>query len=153
MLKLNNFQFDSQNYQQKSGVAMGTKMGPTIANIFLGYLEEKAAVQYNGTQPELYLRYIDDIFGITTMSTEDLLKWINFTQNFHNAIKYTFETSTTEATFLDIKFFNKDNKITTSIYYKPTDSHNYLRFESFHPYNIKKSFLKLNRSATAGCLH
>ena len=51
---------------------MGTKMGPTIVNIFLGYLEEMAAESYHGTQPELYLRYIDDIFGITSMSNTEL---------------------------------------------------------------------------------
>ena len=34
---LNNFSFDSEHYQQISGVALGTKIGPSYANLFAGY--------------------------------------------------------------------------------------------------------------------
>ena len=33
-ITLNNFAFDGEHYQQISGVAMGTKMGPSYANLF-----------------------------------------------------------------------------------------------------------------------
>ena len=36
VLTLNNFSFDGEHYQQISGVAMGTKMGPSYANLFVG---------------------------------------------------------------------------------------------------------------------
>ena len=35
---LNNFSFDGEHYQQISGVAMGTKVGPSYANLFVGWL-------------------------------------------------------------------------------------------------------------------
>ena len=35
VLTLNNFSFDGEHYQQISGVAMGTKMRPSYANLFV----------------------------------------------------------------------------------------------------------------------
>ena len=40
VLSLNNFQFDGQNYLQIGGTAMGTRVAPTYANIFMSDLEE-----------------------------------------------------------------------------------------------------------------
>jgi hypothetical protein len=39
VLKLNNFMFNDENYLQVSGTAMGTKIVPSYANIFMGRLE------------------------------------------------------------------------------------------------------------------
>ena len=41
VLTLNTFEFNDKFYTQTRGVAMGTKMGPSFANIFLGYIEKK----------------------------------------------------------------------------------------------------------------
>ena len=41
VLTLNNFSFDGEHYQQISGVAIGTKMGPRYANLFVGYVEQQ----------------------------------------------------------------------------------------------------------------
>jgi len=35
---------------------MGTKMGPSYANLFVGYIEDQFLNQYNGTKPEFYRR-------------------------------------------------------------------------------------------------
>ena len=49
VLTLNNFSFDGEHYQQISGVAMGTKMGPSYANLFVaGYVEQQIHEQYTG---------------------------------------------------------------------------------------------------------
>ena len=57
-------------------VAMGTKMGPIYANIFLGYIENKFFETYTGMKPTLYLRYIDDIFGLADMTFVDIQKFL-----------------------------------------------------------------------------
>ena len=49
---------------------MGTKMGPSYANLFVGYIEHKFFHQYNGPKPELYRRYIDDCVGATSTREE-----------------------------------------------------------------------------------
>jgi hypothetical protein len=41
VLKNNNFTFDGNHYLQINGTAMGTKMAPSYANIFMGDLEER----------------------------------------------------------------------------------------------------------------
>ena len=46
VLTLNNFSFDGEHYQQISGVAMGTKMGPNCANLFVGFVEKQIFEQY-----------------------------------------------------------------------------------------------------------
>ena len=61
VLTLNCFSFRADSYyEQINGVAMGTKMEPSYANLFVGYIELKFFNQYNGSKPELYRSYIDD---------------------------------------------------------------------------------------------
>ena len=58
VLTLNCFSFADSCCKQINGVAMGTKMGPSYANLFVGYIEHEFSNQYNGPKPELYRRYI-----------------------------------------------------------------------------------------------
>ena len=53
--------------------------------------------------------------------------------------KKLLEISGTSLAFLDIKISTEDNGLFTSVYYKPTDSHNYLLYSSSHPSHIKNS--------------
>ena len=41
ILKNNNFEFDDKHYVQKLGTAIGTRMAPSYANIFMDRLESK----------------------------------------------------------------------------------------------------------------
>ena len=43
---------------------MCSHLEPTIANFFIGYLEEKILVHQAICLPKLYIRYIDDVFAI-----------------------------------------------------------------------------------------
>ena len=52
-LTLNCFSFADNYYKQINGVAMCTKMGPSYANLFVGYIEHQFFNQYNGPKPEL----------------------------------------------------------------------------------------------------
>ena len=55
-------------YKQINGVPMGARMGPSYANLFVGYVEHQFFNQYNGLKPELYGRYIDDCMGASSSS-------------------------------------------------------------------------------------
>ena len=48
VLTLNCFSFDDQYFKQTNGVAMGTRMGPSYANLFVGHIEELIFTQYTG---------------------------------------------------------------------------------------------------------
>ena len=142
-LTLNCFTFSGEIFKQINGVAMGTKMGPNYANLFVGYVEEQIFNQFDGPKPELFGRYIDDCLGATSCTKEELEQFIAF-------VKFTWEISETSVTFLDINISVQDNKLATSVHYKPTDSHSYLLYSSSHPSHVKDSipysqFLRLRR--------
>ena len=63
VLKMNTFHLNGRYFSQKQGVAMGTKMGPSFACIFMGYLQELFFAKHKHSTPKLYKRYIDDIIG------------------------------------------------------------------------------------------
>ena len=54
---------DQQFYKQQDGVAMGSPLGPTLANVFLCY-HEKIWLQNCPSEfkPVIYRRYVDDTF-------------------------------------------------------------------------------------------
>ena len=85
--------------------AMGTKMGPSYANFFVGYVEHQFFNQYDGPKPDLYGRYIDDCIGAISSSREELNCFITSVNSFHPALKYTWEISETSLAFLDIKVY------------------------------------------------
>ena len=150
VLTLNTFEFDGTIFEQVSGVAMGTKMGPSYACLFMGHLEHQILTSYSGPTPELYKRYIDDGMGATTMPQATLLEFFDFIQSFHPAIKFTFSISPTSVVFLDISIRLRDGTFSSSVHYKQTDSHSYLQYESSHPLSTKNSipysqFLRLRR--------
>ena len=139
VLTLNCFTFSGEIFKQINGVAMGTKMGPNYANLFVGYVEEQIFNQFDGPKPELFGRYIDDCLGATSCTKEELERFIGFVNSFHPALKFTWEISKTSVTFLDINISVQDNKLATRVHYKPTDSHSYLLYSSSHPSHVKDS--------------
>ena len=61
------FSFDHKLYTQVDGVAMGSPLGPILADIFLGYLERyllKPALRRSSHQPCTFFRYVDDTFAV-----------------------------------------------------------------------------------------
>ena len=82
VLTLNCFSFTDHYFKQINGMAMGTKMGPSYANLLVGYIEHQFFNQYNGPKPELYHRYIDDCVGATSSTREDLNQFITVSIHF-----------------------------------------------------------------------
>ena len=56
-------------YLQVDGVAMGSPLGPTFANFYMGHVEEIVFASY--PKPTIYIRYVDDIF-LMVDSVEDI---------------------------------------------------------------------------------
>ena len=69
ILTMNNFKFNGEYYLQIQGMAMGTRMAPSYANIFMGKLETQL-LQYTTDRPSTWWRYIDDIFAIWSAGQE-----------------------------------------------------------------------------------
>ena len=150
VLKNNNFQFNNENYLQISGTAMGTRVAPSYANLFMADLETKL-LDKSVDKPTVWFRYIDDIFFIWENGEEKLQKWIDFLNQEHQSIKFTAEWSREKIHFLDTTVLKDGNgSLYTSLYTKPTDTNSFLRYDSAHAPNVKLSlpysqFLRLRR--------
>ena len=139
ILTTNGFSFDDRFYVQVGGVAMGSKLGPSYACLFVGYQEYLISQQYQGPFPHLIKRYIDDIVGATSLPRHQLQNFIDFVCNFHPAFQFTYEITETSLPFLDIQLTISDDRLSTSIHYKETDSHSFLNYKSSHPDKTKNA--------------
>eukprot|EP00061_Rhincodon_typus_P018319 g47443.t1 len=99
---LNNFSFNSSHFLQTKGMAMGTRMGPSYACLFVGYVEQSLLHCYISSIPQLFLRYTDDCISGASCSCEELEQFINFTNTFHPKFKFTWTISDTSLSFLDL---------------------------------------------------
>jgi len=151
---MNNFTFNGDNYIQVGGTAMGTKAAPGFANCFMGDFEEKFVYPYE-KQPIKYLRFLDDIFLIWQYSLQELNQFVNHMNSQMETIKFTMEASKREVNFLDttVRINPSTNRLETDLFCKPTDSHNYLLYNSAHPRKCKQSipysqFLRVRRICT-----
>ena len=152
VLKMNTFEFNDEYYLQIGGTAMGSKVSVSYANIFMGYLENKL-LSRAPTRPDLYLRYIDDIFCVFSTSRSQVEEFIDYMNSSHTTIKFTADISEEEVVFLDtrVKVDPQTNEIYTDLYTKDTDTQNYLSFESCHPKHCKTGgpygeFLRIRRN-------
>ena len=156
ILENNYFQFNSAVWHQLSGTAMGKSFAPPYACLTLGYLEE--TVLFPKLIPrffcadvvtliiEFFMRYIDD--GIMALPeiipTETFLGILNM---MHPSIQYTGSTeeyyrvdgTTYKLTnFLSIRvLLDPDGNIKFDVYYKETNAHDYLGYDSHHPEHTK----------------
>ena len=149
VLKNNIFEHNTCVYKQKQGTAIGTKMAPPYAILFMAELEEsilKSAI----LKPLVWWRYIDDIFMIWQHGEENLNAFLHALNSYHPSIKFTAEYSETKINFLDVQVIKSGNELITDLYIKPTDTHQYLHATSCHVYHSKTSIpysqtLRLNR--------
>ena len=106
---------------------------------FMGDLEEKLLAQFP-PKPYLWWRYIDDIFMVWTHGEDKLEDFINHINSLHSTVKFTHEFSKSHISFLDVTVsLDNNNKISTDLFVKSTDTHHYLLHTSCHPSHIKKS--------------
>ncbi len=137
VLENNVIEFCGQEYRQKEGVAIGSKLGRNYACCYMRKWDEQLS-EYN-KQPIFYKRFIDDGFGLWTHGIDELMKFFDYANKIHENIKVELRWNTTQIDFLDKKIQLEDNKITTDLYSKPTDKHQYVQYDSDHPTNVKKA--------------
>ena len=77
-------------------------------------------------------RYRDDCLALWTGPLQKLELFLMFLNSIDSNLQFTIEVGGNELCFLDLKLTLKDNKIHTTVYSKPTDSHLYLQADSCH---------------------
>lgn len=144
ILEHNFFTFLGDIYLQTYGVAMGTSVAPTYANLVLGYIE----FLFVNSSPFLSLssrkyfqsnfrRYIDDGFIIWPKTFEPLPSLLHGLNSIHPDIQFTINFDKSSITFLDVKIININNILETDIFYKPTHNFLYINFNSNYPRHIR----------------
>ena len=152
ILKNNNFCFDKCHFHQLEGTGMGVDFAGNYACLCIGYLEK---VKLFGLHilpcftPEdilmirkAFLRYVDDGFMFWP-SYLDINVFVELLAMLHPKIKYTVEKGLVEngvqtINFLDIKVtLHNRRTIETELFYKETNNHHYLEYNSFHAKHVK----------------
>ena len=141
--------FDQEFYKQHDGIAMGSPLGPTLANVFL-CCHEKIWLQNCPSEfkPIIHRRCVDDTF-LLFRSKHHIQKSQNYLNRQRKNIKFTSETENENSIlFLDIKITRYNNKFVTSVYRKPTFSGVLTDFGSFIPksYTCNLRFALLHRT-------
>ena len=110
---------DGQMFIQIDGMSMGSPLGPTFANYYMADLENHV-LSLPGLKPNIYCRYVDDIY--TDANFELLLK-LKKTMEDHSVVKFTYELSQNNTLpFLDILTHYDTDRFASSVYVKPTDA-------------------------------
>ena len=117
ILESNVLRFNDEYFLKVCGTAMGTRMAPCYANVFMAELEENflSGYPYN---PLAYCRYIDDIFIIWFHGLDLLHNFINSINKQHSNIIFTSNTSTTSVNFLDVTIDLHGDHISSKTYTK-----------------------------------
>ena len=140
VLKNNYFEFNSSCKHQISGTAIGTKFAPPYACIFMDYIEREF-LKNKQIQSWIWFRYIDDVFFNWTASEKKLDELLNRLNRFHPNLRFTQERSRESLNFLDVTVKIQQGEFVTDLYYKSTDGHQYLHFESCHASHTKTSIV------------
>ena len=129
------------SFQQTDGVAMGSPLGPVIANIFMSQLENELVPTLNDKM-RVWLRYVDDTF--TIIKEDQIENIIGVLNNYHASIKFTHEIENVgNLPFLDVKVTrNMDGVFSTSVYRKQTDTNIYVHWKAHAPKIWKIGTLK-----------
>ena len=142
-----NYSHINGNYiHQIKGTAMGTKFAVVGSNLVVAFEEIKMFALI----PQLYqqdfvdflihnyFRFLDNIFHkrLENFDTEPLHNMIN---NLDPDLKFIFENLSKSLNLLDMNLQIVEYNLVFNIYYKPTNSFNYLTYTSCYPPHTKNN--------------
>lgn len=150
VLDNSHFMFNDQCYNLICGTATGTTVAPTYANLTMGFLEVelyKKVFEKYGQETHDYIkiywkRFLDDGQIMWKKSFGPVEDFVQILNSLDKNIIFTHENSEKSLSFLNVLLYIDNNKLLTDVYYKNTDSHDYLPFNSCHPRHTKANIPK-----------
>jgi len=139
ILKQNYFQYNGQFFRSQKGIAVGSPISSTIAEIYIQFLEELYVKQWLDSKQILYYkRYVDDILIIynqNNINEQDILNHANNIDK-HLQFKLSMEENNL-INYLDLSIYRNNSNVELGIYRKPTSTDTTIHFSSNHPYGHK----------------
>ena len=133
------FSFNEVMFQQDDGVAMGSPLGPILANIFVGYHEQRLLEKCK--LPMTYRRYVDDTFAIFS-NKQQSVEFLHHLSQMHPSLQFTIEGERdNQLPFLDVLVEKNGTALCTSVYRKQTFNGDYLHWTSFSPIKRKMNIV------------
>ncbi|EYB86176.1 hypothetical protein Y032_0283g1298 [Ancylostoma ceylanicum] len=138
-LACNIFQFDGEFYVQKRGLAMGLRISPLLAVVYLDRIERRSLV--SGIL--FYKRYIDDVFIIGSTES-DLHIMLGKLNTCDPNIRFTVETPDTSGflPFLNARIRISHGSKQIMWYKKPQSKNILLHSRSSHPLYVKANMIR-----------
>ena len=140
----NTFLFNGKVYKQIDGVAMGSSLGPLLANIYMAHLEEhhffQTALDIN---PSFYRRYVDDTFCLFENKNQ-VQRFLEYINSIDDSIQFDVEYETNDSlSFLDTIISRSSSNmypdVSTKI--KSTDKGLLYNCTSFIPDEYKRNLI------------
>ena len=133
------FSFDNYMCRQADGVAMGSPLGPVLANIFMGYCDSLIPLE---SYPLFYRRYVDDTFSYF-LSKDEAIKFKCILDGLHPYLKFTCEFEKDHClSFLDVLVDRSSHIFNLSVYRKPTFTGLLTTWDSFCSLRFKLSLIR-----------
>ena len=118
---------------------MGSPLGVLFANFYMGTIE-KRVMQRLLERPEIYCRYIDDIFVV--VRNEEQLRELKEIFESLSCLNFTYELPNEDSLpFLDVLVKKEENRYMTSVYTKSTNLGLCMNGKSECPDRYRKSVI------------
>ena len=136
-VKFSAFTFDSNEYRQHRGLAMGSTRSVVMTSLYMEMLEEDSYKRIMGRGAK-WFRYVDDVLVILPKNTniDNKLRRLN---DVNSDIQFAVEIEEeNQIPFLDTLLHRRDDDVRFSVYRKPTNRHDFIHYFSAHNEKTKR---------------
>ena len=159
ILECNYFVINSRFWHQIMGTAMGTPAAVVGANLVVAFLEVKLFRLLPQLYPKdfvdflmrAFFRFLDDLIH-KWLSRFDIQPLYHLLNSLDPDIKFIMDEIKDVSNYMDMTATVVEDMVVFDIYYKPTNSFNYLKYTSCHPKHTKNNIaLSLGRRIIKLC--
>ena len=102
-------------------------------------VQERFGQEFGNFIRHSWKRFLDDCFIIWNRGDDQLTDFFNILNTLSPTIKFTMESNKEMLSFLDVMVIKRHSRIITDVFYKLTDTKQYLMFDSCHPKHTKNN--------------
>ena len=139
ILNQNYFQYDDKYFHPTKGIAMGSPISSTIAEIYHHIFQELFIKQWIESGEISYYRiYVDDILIIFDQNKTNENSVLHHMNNIHKYVEFKLTVEeNNNINYLDLTIHRHNNNLSLGIYRKPTQLDVTIHFTSNHPLEQK----------------